>query len=61
MGFRFSKSFRLFPGVRLNLGLKSWSISIGPRGAHRTYSSTGRRTTSVRLARGLRWTRSSRH
>ncbi len=60
MGLRFSKSFRLLPGGRLNLGLKSWSISVGPRGAHRTYSSTGRRTTSVDLPGPLSYRHTSR-
>lgn len=49
MPLTFRKSIRLGPWLRLNLGLKSWSISVGPRGAHRTYSSTGRRTTSIDL------------
>ena len=32
MGFRFRKSIRLFPGVRLNLSKSGASTSIGPRG-----------------------------
>ena len=34
MGFRFSKRVTLFPGVRVNLGLKGASLSVGPRGAN---------------------------
>lgn len=34
MGLRFSKRVTLFPGVRVNLGLKGASLSVGPRGAN---------------------------
>ena len=47
MGFRFRKSIKLAPGVRVNLGKKSASVSVGGKGAHYTVSSTGRRTSSV--------------
>lgn len=60
MGFQLRKSFRILPGVRINLGLRSWSISVGPKGAHRTYSSTGRRTTSVDLPGPLSYRHTSR-
>ncbi|MGW2861913.1 DUF4236 domain-containing protein [Streptomyces sp. NPDC001205] len=47
MGLTFRRSFRIFPGVRLNLNARSWSITLGGRsGPHHTISSTGRRTTS---------------
>jgi hypothetical protein len=37
MGFlRFRRSIRILPGIRINLGKKSSSVSIGPRGAHMT-------------------------
>ncbi|MFE4857339.1 DUF4236 domain-containing protein [Streptomyces sp. NPDC056670] len=50
MGLTFRKSFRIFPGVRLNLNGRSWSITLGGRGGpHYTASSTGRRTTSWNL------------
>lgn len=50
MPFTFRKSFRLLPGVRLNINAKSWSITFGGRkGPHHTISSTGRRTTSMDL------------
>ena len=45
--FRFRKSLKLAPGVRLNIGKKSVGISAGPRGARHSISSSGRRTTSV--------------
>jgi hypothetical protein len=46
----FRKSFRIFPGVRLNINKKSWSLTFGNgTGPRHTYSSTGRRTTSMDL------------
>ena len=47
MGWRFRKSIKILPGVRVNIGKNSTSISLGGRGFHRTYSSTGRVTTSI--------------
>lgn len=47
MGLRFRKSIKLAPGVRLNLGKKSFGVSIGGKGMRHTISSTGRRTTTV--------------
>lgn len=60
MAFTFRKSFRILPGLRLNLNRRSWSVSVGPRGAHRTYSSTGRRTDSVDLPGPFGWRRTTR-
>jgi hypothetical protein len=36
VGFRFRRSIRLLPGIRINLGKRSASLSIGGRGAHLT-------------------------
>ena len=47
MGLRYRKSIKILPGVRVNFGLKSTSISLGGRGFRTTYSSTGRVTRSV--------------
>lgn len=47
MGFRFRRSMKIVPGVRLNFGKKSSSISFGTRGVHYTINSNGKRTTSV--------------
>lgn len=47
MGFRFRKSFKIAPGVRINFGKKSTSISVGTKGFRKTYSSSGRITTTV--------------
>jgi hypothetical protein len=33
MGWRFRRSFKLAPGVRLNVGKRSAGVSVGPRGA----------------------------
>lgn len=56
MPVTFRKSFRIFPGVRLNLNARSWSITLGGRrGPHHTISSTGRRTTSVDLPGPFGW------
>ncbi|MFF3766699.1 DUF4236 domain-containing protein [Streptomyces sp. NPDC001922] len=50
MPITFRKSFRILPGVRLNINRKSVSVTLGKGdGVRRTYSSTGRRTTSMDL------------
>lgn len=47
MGFRFRKSIKIAPGVRLNFSQKSSSLSFGGKGFRHTISTSGRRTTSV--------------
>ncbi|MGZ4160213.1 MAG: DUF4236 domain-containing protein [Neobacillus sp.] len=47
MGFRYRKSFKIAPGVRLNVGSNSSSISFGGRGMRYTINCRGWRTTSV--------------
>lgn len=60
MGWRFRKSIKILPGVRVNIGKSSTSISLGGHGFHRTYSSTGRVTTSVGIpGTGLYYTTST--
>lgn len=50
MPITFRKSFRIFPGVRLNVNRKSMSLTFGKgKGPRHTYSTTGRRTTSMDL------------
>lgn len=50
MPLTFRKSFRILPGVRLNINRRSWSVTLGGKGGpHFTASSTGRRTTSMDL------------
>ena len=47
MGLRFQKRIKIAPGVTVNLNKKSTGISIGPKGAHYTVNSSGKRTASV--------------
>jgi hypothetical protein len=50
MPVTFRKSFHILPGVRVTVNRKSVSLTLGRRGgAHRTWSTTGRRTTSADL------------
>jgi hypothetical protein len=46
MGLRFRKSVSLGKGIRLNFGKKGISVTTGIRGAHVTYSTSGKKTTS---------------
>lgn len=56
MGFRFRRSIKLFPGLRLNFGKRGISASIGVRGAHITYGPSGTRTTVGLPGSGLSYT-----
>ena len=47
MGLRFRKSIKILPGVRLNFGKNSMSVSAGVPGFRKTFSTTGRVTTTV--------------
>ena len=47
VGLRFRKSFKIAPGVRLNVSNKSTGISFGGKGLRYTLNSTGRRTSRV--------------
>lgn len=47
MGFRFRKSMKIAPGIRLNISNKSAGISFGGKGLRHSVRSTGRQTTSV--------------
>ena len=49
MGFRFRKSFKIAPGVRVNVGKKSVGISAGVKGARVSVNSKGRVTKTVGL------------
>ena len=49
VGFRFRKSFKVAPGVRLNVGRKSSSISFGGKGFHTSISTSGRKTRTVSI------------
>lgn len=60
MGFRFRKSFKIAPGVKLNLNKKSAGITFGGKGAHFTMNTKGKNTTSVGVpGTGLYYTSTS--
>jgi len=56
MGLRFRKTFRLAPGVKVNIGSKSVSASFGRQGAWYTTGTAGRRITLGLPGTGLSWT-----
>jgi hypothetical protein len=56
MGFRFRRSVKILPGIRLNFGKRGISTSIGVRGAHVTIGKTGTRTTVGLPGSGLSYT-----
>jgi hypothetical protein len=47
MGLRFRRSLRIAPGVKVNLTKTGLGLTLGPRGAHYSVHSSGRRTRSV--------------
>ncbi|USN15317.1 protein of unknown function (DUF4236) [Brevundimonas phage vB_BpoS-Kikimora] len=51
--FRFRKTFKLLPGVRLNVSKTGVSTSVGPRGMTTNFSRRGIRTTLSWLGTGL--------
>ena len=54
--FRFRRSVRILPGVRLNIGKTGVSTSIGGRGAHVTLGRGQTRTTVGLPGTGLSYT-----
>lgn len=60
MPITFRKRIKLIPGVYLNIGKKSASLSVGPKGLKRTWSTTGRTTTSADLPGPFGYRRTSR-
>jgi hypothetical protein len=61
VGFRFRRSLKLLPGVKLNLSGGGASISLGTRGFHYTVSSKGSRVTVGIPGTGLSWTEYTPH
>ena len=53
MGFRFRRRKKLFPGVTLNVGKRSGSLSLGPRGAKVNVGRSGVMATATLLGTGL--------
>lgn len=45
MGFRFRRSIRLFPGIRVNLSKSGTSLSVGRRGATLNFGKQGVHST----------------
>ena len=60
MPLRFHKSFRIFPGVRLNINKRSLSLSFGGGHSRYTVNNHGQRTESVDLPGPFSWRRTSR-
>ena len=52
------KSFKVAPGIKVNLNSKSASVSFGGKGYRQTYSTSGRKTTSISTPVGT-YTKSS--
>ena len=62
MGFRFRRSFTIFPGVKINLGKEGISsVSVGKRGAHITVGKNGTRETIGLPGSGLSFTNYQKH
>lgn len=51
MGIRFRKSFKVAPGVRVNVGKKSVGVSVGGRAGHVSVNSNGRKTVGASIPR----------
>lgn len=49
MGIRFRRSIRIGPGVKVNLTKTGAGLTFGPKGAHYSIHSSGRRTKTVGL------------
>jgi hypothetical protein len=57
MGLRFRKSVTLCKGVKLNLGKTGMSVTLGPKGYHKTIHQNGNVTTSMGIpGTGIYWT-----
>lgn len=59
MAFRFRKSFKVAPGLRLNVSRSGPSVSVGGRGLTANFSSRGTRTTLSVPGSGLSFASSS--
>jgi hypothetical protein len=56
MGFGFRKSFRIAPGVRLNVSKRGAGVSLGGKGFTHSIGPGGRRTTVSAPGTGLSYT-----
>src|SRR5437879_2047050 len=59
MGFRFRRSFKLIPGIRINLSKTGVSTSLGTRGAWFTIGPRGTRATVGLPGTGISYTEQS--
>jgi hypothetical protein len=59
MGWRFHRSVRIVPGLRLNFSKRGVSASVGQRGAWATLGRRGVRTTVGLPGSGLSYTTTS--
>ena len=60
MGFlRFRQTFRIAPGLRINLGKRAASCSVGPRGVNLTMGTRGNRASVGIPGTGLSYTETS--
>lgn len=59
MGFRYRRSIKLFPGVKINFGKKSHSWTIGGKAARTTYNPTTKKVTQSYSTpiKGLSWSK----
>ncbi|MDD9149348.1 DUF4236 domain-containing protein [Sporolactobacillus sp. CQH2019] len=57
MGFRYRRSIKLFPGVKINFGKKTHSWTIGGKAARTTYNPTTKKVTQSYSTpvKGLYW------
>jgi hypothetical protein len=60
VAWRFRKRKKLLPGVTLNLGKRSASVSVGPRGAKMNVGRRGAMGTLTLLGTGLSYVWRSR-
>jgi hypothetical protein len=56
VGFGFRKSFKILPGVRVNVSKSGVSTSVGAGGFTQNFSKKGRRTTVNLPGMGLNYT-----
>ena len=49
MAMRFRKSFKVAPGVRLNVGKKSSGVTLGGKLFRQSFNTSGRNTTSASI------------
>ena len=59
MGFRFHRTIRLLPGLRLNVSKSGVSTSIGTRGAWLTFGRKGTRATVGLPGTGISYTQTT--